>query len=105
MNDLTFNLLKLVITVSVVLITTYLVPFIKNKLQQEKYNDLLQMVNVAVRAAEQTIIGSGMGSIKKDEVVKFVSKYMSERGIKISEEQLSNLIEAAVFALNNKELK
>lgn len=103
MNDLTFNILKIVISVAIALITTYLVPFLKNKIAQEKYNDLLQMVNVAVLAAEQTI-GSGMGSLKKEEVVKFVSSYMNERGIKITKEQLSNLIEAAVFAMN-KELK
>ena len=104
MNDLTFNLLKIVISIAIALITTYLVPFIKNKIQQDKYAELLQMVNVAVLAAEQTFKGSGMGALKKEEVIGFVTKWMNDRGVIISEEQLSNLIEAAVYAMN-KELK
>ena len=48
MNDLTFNILKLVVSVVCALIAVYLVPYLKNKLQDEKYAQLLYMVEVAV---------------------------------------------------------
>ena len=99
MNDLTFNILKLVISVVTTLLAVYIIPYLKNVMANDKYNQLLAMVEVAVRAAEQTI-GTGHGSVKKDEVIEFVTKWMADSGIKISEEQLSQLIEAAVFNMN-----
>lgn len=103
MNDLTFNLLKIVISIATALIAAYLVPFIKNRLHNDKNAELYQMVNIAVLAAEQTI-GAGEGKLKKEEVIKFVTNWMLERGIVITDEQLSQLIEACVYTMN-KELK
>ena len=99
MNDLTFNILKLVLSVVAALVGVYLVPYIKNRHADERYAKLVAMVEVAVHAAEQTI-GSGEGKLKKEEVMKFVLKWMSENGIKISEEQLDQIIEACVFNMN-----
>ena len=99
MNDLTFNILKLVISIVAALIGVYLVPYLKNKLADEKYAQLLSMVEVAVRAAEQTL-GSGDGYLKKEEVMRVVVIWMADNGIKISEEQLNQLVEAAVFNMN-----
>ena len=99
MNDLTFNILKIVVSVVAAIIAFYLVPYIKNKLAEDKYSQLLLMVTIAVQAAEQTI-GDGKGSLKKAEVISFVSNWMTNNGITISEEQLSQLIESAVFQMN-----
>lgn len=60
------------------------------------------MVEIAVKAAEQTIKGSGQGAVKKDEVIKFVSKWMIAHGVLITEEQLDQLIEAAVFNMKRE---
>lgn len=103
MNDVTFNILKLVVSVSVAVISAFLVPYLRNKLKDEKYKNLIDMVKVAVYAAEQTI-GAGNGGLKKQEVIVFVSNWMRENGISITEDQLSQLIESAVFAMN-KEIK
>lgn len=103
MNDLTFNILKIIVSISFALITVYLIPVIKNLLASEKYKDLVDIVKVAVFAAEQTI-GAGNGKVKKEEVVAFVTNWMNEHGFVISQDQLSQLIEAAVFEMN-KELK
>ena len=99
MNELTFNILKIVVTVATVLISAYVIPLLKVKLADAKYQRLLEMVEIAVRAAEQTIKGSGHGAIKKDEVITFVTKWMVSHGIVITEEQLDNLIECAVYNL------
>lgn len=102
MNDLLFDVLKIVVTVATALISIYVVPLLKEKLADAKYTRLLEMVEIAVRAAEQTIQGSGQGKYKKEEVISFVSSWMFKHGIIITEEQLDNLIEAAVYQLKQE---
>lgn len=101
MNELTFNILKIVISVAAALISAYVIPLLREKLADIKYQRLLDMVEIAVRAAEQTI-GEGNGHLKKDEVITFVTSWMVAHGIMITEEQLDQLIEAAVFNMNNE---
>ena len=100
MNDLTFNILKIVVSACAVLIAYYAIPYVKNKIKSDKYAELLAIIDVAVRAAEQTIKGSGMGALKKDNVVIFVTEWANKAGIAISQDQLNQLIEAAVFNMN-----
>lgn len=100
MNDLTFNILKIVVSVSAVFISIYIVPLLKEKVADSKYQRLLEMVEIAVRAAEQTIKADG--SVKKDQVIEFVSYWMATHGIEITEDQLDQLIEAAVFNMNRE---
>lgn len=101
MNDFTFNLLKIVVSLATVLVTTQLIPFIRLKIADSKYEKLLEMVEIAVRAAEQTI-GSGQGKLKKEEVITFVTEWMVNHGVNITQEQLGQLIEAAVYQLKNE---
>lgn len=100
MNDLTFNLLKIVISVVTALLAYYVIPYLKNKFKQDKYKDLVEAVKVAVDAAEQTFKEGGMGKVKKEDVIKFITSYLNENKIDISVDQLDRLIEAAVFQLN-----
>lgn len=100
MNDLTFNILKIAVSVCSVLVVTYLIPFLRNKINSSKFYEIVDMVNISVRAAEQTITGSGMGSIKKENVITAMNDWLKDKGIKLSEEQVSQLIEAAVYNMN-----
>lgn len=100
MNELTFNILKIVIAVATTLISVYVIPLLREKLQDAKYARLLEMVEVAVRAAEQTIKGSGMGAVKKEQVIEFVTKWMYEHGVNITQDQLNQLVEACVYQLH-----
>ena len=100
MNDLTFNILKIVISVVAALIAYYAIPYLKNKFKQDKYKDLVEAVKIAVDAAEQTFKEGGMGKLKKEDVIKFITAYLNENKINISDDQLDRLIEAAVFQLN-----
>ncbi|WP_034465896.1 phage holin [Butyrivibrio proteoclasticus] len=102
MNEVTFNILKIVVSVVSALVAVYLIPFIKAKTADVKYQKLLDMVEVAVRAAEQTIKGSGQGAAKKEEVIKFVTDWMMEHGVTITYDQLEQLIEAAVFNMKRE---
>ena len=101
MNDVTFNILKIVVSVCAALISIYVIPLLREKVNDSKYQRLLEMVEIAVRAAEQTI-GAGHGTLKKDEVIKFVTEWMLDHGIHITQDQLDQLIEAAVFSMNRE---
>lgn len=100
MNDLTFNILKIVVAVATVFVSAYVIPLLREKLHDSRYNRLLDMVEIAVRAAEQTIKADG--AVKKDEVVKFVTQWMLAHGIAITQDQLDQLIECAVFNMNRE---
>lgn len=100
MNELTFNILKIVVAVATVFISAYVIPLLREKLNDSRYNRLLDMVEIAVRAAEQTIKADG--AVKKDEVVKFVTEWMIAHGISITQEQLDQLIECAVYNLKQE---
>ena len=100
MNDILFEILKAVIVLAIILVTRYAVPYIKMKLENSKQEWLVKWVDVAVRSAEQTI--SSSGADKKYIVTKFIKEQLIKKNINISNEQLDNLIEAAVFAMNGE---
>lgn len=97
MNDITFMILKIVVSVCAALMTAYAIPYLKRQMEAEIGSAVLDLIDVAVRAAEQTLEG---GKVKKEWVVEFVTRWLIQHGIKISEEQLDKLIEAAVYAMN-----
>lgn len=102
MEDITLMILKVVVSVCAALITVYVVPYLKTLRQDKRYASLMDMVEVAVKAAEQTIKEPGQGDYKKAEVIAFVSDWMMEHGIKISQDELSQLIECAVFSMHQE---
>lgn len=102
MSELTFNILKIVVSVATVFVSLYVIPLLKEKLSEVKYQRLLEMVEIAVRAAEQTIKGSGQGAVKKEQVLESVSLWMVQHGVEITSEQLDELIEAVVFNMNRE---
>ena len=101
MNDVTLIVLKIVISVCAALITAYVIPYIKTLRNDKRYESLLEMVEVAVKAAEQSLKNE-TGEFKKSEVLNFVSKWMDEHGIYVDTAQLDQLIEAAVFAMRQE---
>ena len=100
MSEASFTILKLVLSICTVVITAYVVPFIKQKISDKKYEKLVQFVQTAVEAAEQEIKGTGLGKEKKLRVVEFAKDYLNEHGIDISGDQLNDLIEAIVYEMN-----
>lgn len=101
MNDVSFFILKIVVSIAVSLITIYVVPAIKKYTESKENDAIMQVVVAAVKAAEQTITGSGKGSVKKEQVLEWVHDWLNDNKIYISEEQLEQLIESAVYAMNN----
>jgi LL-H family phage holin len=102
MNDVTFMILKIVIAISVAIITRYLVPWIKAQNDSGTRKLIYELVETGVKAAEQTITGSGMGHEKKEQVELYVRDQLNQLGISISIEQIDQLIEEAVYVMKNQ---
>ena len=99
MDDLSFMILKIVISITAALVTAYLIPFIKSQTYTKEHEELVKMIEIAVKAAEQTL---NDGKNKKLDVTLYISSWMKEHGITISDEQLDKLIEAAVYSMKTE---
>ena len=91
MTDIT-PILSAVIALISVLITTFLIPYIKKKTTKEQQDILETWVNIAVYAAEQIIKGSGKGEKRK----RYVLEFLEKRGLTYDAEAVDAMIEAAV---------
>lgn len=104
MNDILFEVLKAATVLAIVLLTRYAVPWIKQQVENTKYAWIIQCTELAVRSAEQTILGSKTGPEKKAIVTKFLKEQLQQKNISISDEQLNTLIEAAVYELKKEQV-
>ena len=82
----------------------HVVPFIEAKLKESQYSWAAEIIANAVRAYEQTVSGHGMGEDKFQLVMEFVNRELRKFGIKLSEEQITILIESAVQAMNAEQI-
>lgn len=94
--DLT-PVLELVVTVASLLITTFLIPFLKSKLTAEQQKKLKEYVSIAVGAAEQ-LYGSKAGQQKKEYVVRF----LLSKGLVFDIDEVTALIENEVYKLTQE---
>lgn len=94
MIDLT-PIMEAIIALVVAVITAFVIPWLKGKIDADKLEKIKLWVTVAVEAAEQLYKGSGRGEEKKAYVVQF----LQEKGFTLDPDSLDKLIEAAVFNL------
>ena len=108
MNATTFEIVKIVITAVAtiigIIITKEIVPYIKSIKLTAEQEAVLEIVETAVKAAEQTIKESGQGAAKKKQVIAYISYQLMLKGIHITEEEIDKLIEAAVYAMKQEQL-
>nr|UWG82408.1 MAG: holin [Bacteriophage sp.] len=94
MIDLT-PIMEAIVALVAAVITAFVIPWLKGKIDADKLEKIKLWVTVAVEAAEQLYEGSGRGEEKKAYVVKF----LQEKGFTLDPDSLDKLIEAAVFNL------
>ena len=88
------DIIEAIIVLISALITTFLLPYIRQKLSDEKRQKLIFWIETAVKAAEQ-IYGSKAGQQKKDYVVAF----LLSKGIVADVDEVTALIESEVYKL------
>lgn len=101
-SDITSILLEMVVAIVLAIVTKYIIPALKNYIEEHTTSRVQDVITTAVRAAEQTVTGSGEGKIKKKQVVDLVTKYLQERGISLSSEQLDQMIEECVYLITKE---
>jgi hypothetical protein len=97
MIDLT-DVVSAIITLILAVITSFLVPYLKTKIEANKFEKIKSWVKVAVEAAEMIYVGTGRGEEKKN----YVIQYLNSKGYTIDAESINNLIESAVLELKTK---
>ena len=105
MNEITSIIIKIAVGLCFVLITKYLIPYLKTLRDDARWKRLIDMVETAVLAAEQTMKDPKSGPEKKEMVLKFVSDWFVKQGIEVTPDELDKLIEAAVKSMKDKEVK
>ena len=85
------KILEIVLALISAIITTFVIPVIKEKLSETKREKLRFWVDVAVKAAEQ-LYGSKTGQQKKEYVVSF----LLSKGIVFDVDEVTALIESSV---------
>ena len=93
MNMIVDIILGVIIPFVLIVVALYLFKTFRN-------NEVIKWVGIAVKAAEQIYSASGQGKEK----FEYVSKWISEK-FKISEADLKNIIESAVYELNKPYLE
>ena len=96
MNFDVTEIIEAIVVLISALITTLLVPYLKQKLSDEKRQKLIFWIETAVKAAEQ-IYGSKTGQQKKEYVVAF----LLSKGIVADIDEVTALIESEVYKLTN----
>lgn len=88
--------LALVATIISVVVVPKVKKLLEEKLSKEQRENLISMVRIAVKAAEQ-IYGSKTGEQKKN----FVLSYLNSKGINFDIDDVSQMIESEVYNLSN----
>lgn len=102
MNDIVFEIVKIVIMVTVLVVTRYLVPLIKDKIGSSNMKLIAEWTKYAVLKAQQ-VLWSESGEDRKVYVTEFLKNLLIEKNIALSDEQLDILIEAAVKQMKIEE--
>ena len=98
--DLT-DIIVAAITLLVAVITTFLIPYLRTKVDADNWALLVKIVGVAVNAAEQLFVGSGRG----DEKLIYVLDYIKKQGYDVEDETIRAIIEDAVFKIESAALE
>lgn len=92
-----YYVLLVVIQAAIIVLGGFAVNYLKSKVGTENLNRYYNIVKMVVMGVEQSF-GSGNGADKKAEAIQLIKKIT---GNKLSDVQISTLIETAVFEMNN----
>lgn len=97
-TELITKLVEAIVTVVIVLISAYVIPWLKGKIGEDKYNQIILFAETCVRSAEKIYTVEEYEK-KKAYVVKMVCEKIAELGIDIGSEEVNAIIEGAVQAI------
>lgn len=89
------EVIKAAIALIAAIISAFVIPWLKKKVEADKLEELLKWVDIAVTAAEQ-LYGNKPGSERKE----YVCDFLREKGYDVTSAEIENAIEAAVLKLH-----
>ena len=96
MVDIT-PIINAVIALIAAIISVFLIPWIKANTTEQQRKTMLELIKIAVAAAEQIYEGEGRGEEKK----KYVLDFLASKGIAVDDEAVNAAIESYVQQLNS----
>lgn len=95
MHDIIFTIVKLVVMVLALVVSRYLIPWLKERISIGNLETAINWASRMVLYAQQVLTDS-TGEEKKEIVIGSLRNLFKNKGINISEDELNVLIEAAV---------
>lgn len=96
--ELISELTKAIVSVILILISAYVIPWLKNKIGDDKYATIIEFAEIVVRSAEK-IYTPEQWQEKKNYAVELVIAKAKEVGLELSTEEINAIIEGAVQAV------
>ena len=94
-TELITKLVEAIVTVVIVLISAYVIPWLKGKIGDDKYALIVEFAEIVVRSAEKLYTPDEYAQ-KKRYAVEMVQKKAEEIGITITADEINAIIEGAV---------
>ena len=90
------NIISYIAAAIAALAAYVVIPYVKERMGEVRFQQLKSWVRTAVLAAEQVFSESGMGEEKK----RYVAGLLEDRFESLSQEESDALIESAVYCMN-----
>lgn len=96
--ELITKLVESIVTVIVIIISAYVIPWLKNKIGDDKFATIVEFAEIVVRSAEK-IYTQEEWAQKKAYAVQMVTAKCKEIGIDLDADEINAIIEGAVQAV------
>lgn len=96
--ELITKIVEALVTILLALVSAYVIPWIKNRVGEDKYNLLVNFAETVVRSAEK-IFTPEQWEQKKEYAVDMVLEKSNSLGLKIGIDEINAIIEGAVQAV------
>lgn len=95
------NLMQMVFSFISIILASFIIPYLKLKLDEQQLKKITAWTDIAIRAVDQNPeFNNKTGEEKKN----FVLNFLSEEGIKVSPEKLDLILESSVNVLKSSKL-
>lgn len=101
-NELFIKIVSAIITIITALITAYVIPWLKTKINENQMIQINKYIELAVRCANQ-IFTPEQWAEKKDFVLEYVTETVNNKfSLTLSQEDIDLMIEGVVNEVKNK---
>lgn len=89
------EIMSALIALAVAVLTTFIIPAIRQKMNADEFAGLLKWTKIAVQAAEMIYNDAGLGKEKK----RYVEQFLTNKGYVLDAAEMDAAIESAVLEL------